>query len=387
MPRPKRAILLVHSYYLRDTRARRHGAALADDGWEVDVVCARDRGEPRRERVGSVRIRRLPTRRRGGSPARRIFEYAAFALMGLLAVTALWLRRRHRLVYVLGMPNLIVFCAIVPRLARARVLLDMRDPFPEFFLAKYEASDRHPLMRVLLLEERLSARFASAVLTVGPSLEKLFARSISTKRITVVYNGADPKLFRPRDTSRREPSDRTLLYVGTVTYPYGVDLAVQAVARLRDRIPGVRMRIVGDGDLLVRIREIAGTEGITDRLQLDRQVPLDRVPDILDEVWLGVQPNRPSLLMTHSLSTKILEWCRVGLPVVAGRTGPLVDIFRDGEILFHEPGDLDGLCDRILEAHADDEALTARAERAHEALDRIRFEDQIETFLRIAEGT
>ncbi|MEX0875740.1 MAG: glycosyltransferase [Actinomycetota bacterium] len=387
MTRPKRALLLVHSYYLRDTRARRHGGALAENGWHVDVVCARDSGEPFRESTGSLRLWRLPTRRRGGSAQRRIFEYVSFALLGLLVVTALWVRRRHRFVYVLGMPNFIVFCALLPRIAGARVVLDMRDPFPEFFLAKYESSDRHLMHRLLLAEERLSARFASSVLTVVPSMAELYTRSVPHSRISIVWNSADPRLFVPRDPHRRDPDDRTLLYVGTVTHPYGVDLAVRAVARLRDRVPRLRMQVVGDGDLLGTLEAIAHSEGITDRLELRGPVTLEQVSGFIEEAWLGVQPIRPSPLMRHSLSTKILEWCRVGLPVAAGRTPPLLELFTDDEILFHEPGDVEGLCSRICEADIDPAGLESRADRARTAVERIGFDEQVAAFLREAERT
>src|SRR5438093_7540650 len=148
----KRALFVVHSYYLRDTRPRRLATALADAGWEVDVVCAREAGERPFETVHGVRIYRLPARRRRGSRWRYMFEYVTFALMALVAVTALWSRRRHRTVHVIGIPNFIVFSAIAPKRAGARVLLDMRDPLPEFFRAKYGLSEHHPLVRALLAE-------------------------------------------------------------------------------------------------------------------------------------------------------------------------------------------------------------------------------------------
>ena len=381
MKSEKRALVLVHSYYLRDTRAQRHANSLAERGWAIDVVCARDKSESFSERAGAIHIMRLPARRRGGSPLRKTFEYCSFALMAFCCVTFLWLVRRHRLVYVLGIPNFIVLCALVPRIAGARVLLDMRDPFPEFFLAKYDARERHPLLPVLLLEERLSARFASLVLTAVPSMATLYTRSLPRERIAVIWNAPDPKLFTRSSTVVKDPGDRTLLYVGTVTHPYGVDLAVRAVARLREKIPSLRMRIVGQGDLFASIDELARSEGISDRLIVDRSVPLGQIPDIVAQAWLGVQPNRDNPLMRYSLSTKIIEWCLLGLPVAAGRTPPLVEAFSEDEILFHDPGDLDGLCARICEADADPARLAGRAERARVAADRFRFDREIESFV------
>lgn len=387
MDQRKRALVVVHSFFLRDSRAFRHARALVDRGWEIDVVCARDAGEPTTETRGGIRIRRMPGRRRGGSARRKVFEYASFGLASLVTVTFLWIRRRHRLVYVLGIPNFIVFSALVPRLLGARVLLDMRDPFPEFYLSKYGAHERGGAPRWLLAEERLSARFASRVLAVHPPLARLYTRSVPLDRISVVWNAPNTSLFTDEPSTARNPEDRTLLYTGTVTYPYGVDIAIEAVARLREEIPGLRLRIVGHGELMETLPELARAEGVADRVSFEPFVPFDEVADIVGTSWVGVQPNRDVPVMEMSLSTKILEWCHQGLPVVVGRTPPLEELFPSDELLFHDRGDLDEMCNRIREAHADPDRLTRRAKGAQEAVRKLRYDDEIKTFVRIAEST
>jgi glycosyltransferase involved in cell wall biosynthesis len=382
----KRALLVVHSYYLRDTRPRRLATTLTDAGWDVDVVCARDAGETPSQTAGGVRIHRLPARRRRGGKWRYVFEYVSFTAMAFFAVTGLWLRRRHRAVYVIGIPNFLVFSALVPRLAGARVLLDMRDPLPEFFEAKYELSETDGLVRGLLVEERLSARFASQVVTVHHTMASLYERSVSAAKIGVVMNAPDPRVFATDEGMRRDPADRTMLYAGTVASRYGVDLAVRALAVLRDEIPALRLRVVGDGDLIPTLRTIAREEDLEDRVRFDGPVPLDAIPRIVRESWIGVQPNRDDPLMRYSLSTKVLEWCLLALPVVAGETRPLLELFTKDELLFHAPEDLDGMCDRIREAHADPVALAERTQRARAAAARINFETEAATLLRLVAG-
>ncbi|MBI4729487.1 MAG: glycosyltransferase [Acidobacteria bacterium] len=383
--RARRALIVVHSYYLRDTRPRRIATALARAGWQVDVLCARDDGEPAAETIDGVSVRRLPARRRRASKLRYVFEYVSFALAALAATTAQHLRRRYRVVYVIGIPNFLVFSAVVPRLLGARVILDMRDPLPEFYRAKFHLQEGHPLVRALIAEERASARFASRVVTVHPSMAALYARTgIPAGRITVIWNAPDPALFGravPRD-----PKGRTLLYAGTVAPRYGVDLAVRAVARLAPEIPGIRLRIVGDGDLLPALRKLAHDEGIADRISFDGPVPLDRIPEICAGAWLGVQPNRADPLMRYSFSAKILEWCLLGLPVVCGATDALRETFAGDDLLIHAPGDLDDLCARILEADRDPEELARRRSRARAVAAAIRYEDQVARLVELFEG-
>lgn len=382
----KRALLVVHSYYLRDTRPRRLATALTDAGWDVDVVCAREEGEQPVETAGDVRLYRLPARRKRGGKIRYVFEYVSFTTMAFLKVTGLWLRRRHGAVYVIGIPNFLVFSALLPRLGGARVLLDMRDPLPEFFEAKYGLSETDPLVRGLLAEERISARFASQVVTVHHTMAKVYERSIPAAKIGVVMNAPDPRVFAVDPGADRDPADRTMLYAGTVASRYGVDLAVRALALLRDEIPALRLRVVGDGDLIPTLHAIAHAEGIEDRVSLDGPVPLDAIPGIVQGSWIGVQPNRDDPLMRYSLSTKVLEWCLLGLPVVAGETRPLLELFTKDDLLFHAPDDLKMMCERIREANADPKALAERAERARAAAGRISYETEAAALLRLVAG-
>jgi glycosyltransferase involved in cell wall biosynthesis len=269
----------------------------------------------------------------------------------------------------------------------ARVFLDMRDPFPEFFQAKYFLQARHPLVRGLIMEEKWSARFATQIVTVHDSMADLYTRTgIPRENIAVVMNAPDPRLFDTEPTHSHEPADRTMLYTGTVARWYGVELAVRAIARLRDEIPELRLRIVGDGQLVPELREMVVAEGIEDRVLFDDPVPLDLIPDIVAVAWVGIQPNRADPLMRYSLSTKVLEWCRLGLPVICGETKPLLEVFRDGEVMFHKAGDLDGLCARLLEAHVSSDALVARAARAKIASQRIGYEEEIAKLLELIDG-
>ena len=382
-----RVLIISHSYFMRDTRPRRHAQAFVDAGWEVDVLCARDEGEPKREQVAGVNVRRLPTRRRRGSKGRYAFEYASFGAMALGAVSTMHLRRRYHIVYVFGIPNLIVRSTLVPHLVGTRIILDMRDPLPEFFQSRYGFPDDHRAVRALLLEERISCRYATHVLTVIDAMRDLFLRSVAPEKITVVRNAPDPRLFgQTGGLPARDPADRTLLYAGTVAERYGVDQIVRAVAKLKDAIPGIRARIVGDGDLVPRLRAIARESGIEDRVTFDGPVPLDAMPGIIASAWVGAQPHRADPLMRYSFSTKLLEWGSLGLPVITSATESVVREFSDDEMMLIPPGDLDSFCERILQADRDPEGLARRGERGRAAAARFDWNAERERLLSTVSG-
>lgn len=383
MRRRPRVLIVTHSYYLRDTRPRRHAEALTDAGFEVDVLCCQDEGEARTETHRGVNIRRLPFRRERGGKIRYLFEYASFIVVTMFTVAAMHLRRRYKVVWILSIPNAMVFTGLVPRLMGKPVVLDVRDPMPEFFSSKYGLSPRSGLYRALLTEERLSARFASHLVTVHePLMNALLRTGVPQNRTTVVMNAPDLRLLDVPDRSLRDPDDRTVLYAGTIAARYGVDVALEAVALLQNEIPRIRLRLVGDGDLVPTLQARARTLGIADRISFDGPVPLPEIPSIVGQCWVGVQAHRVDPLMRFSTSTKVLEWCALGLPVVVSRTDGVTHFFGDEDVTFVEPGDAQDLAAKLLELHKDPAVAAERAARGRiTALDRFDWDKEKTTLI------
>ena len=80
-----RVCIIRQNYYPLDPRVRREAEALEMLGLEVDVICLRRPGEPRRERRGLVTVYRLPLAHATGGPLRYVFEYGVFAARGRLS--------------------------------------------------------------------------------------------------------------------------------------------------------------------------------------------------------------------------------------------------------------------------------------------------------------
>jgi glycosyltransferase involved in cell wall biosynthesis len=255
-------------------------------------------------------------------------------------------------------------------------------------MSKYGLPAGHRLVRALLAEERAACRYATRVVTVHDAMKTLLLRTgVGEEKIGVVRNAPDPRIFGAVPSSAaRDPDDRTILYAGTVAERYGLDRVVEAIARVKDEIPRIRLRVVGDGDAVPGLAERARRLGISDRVAFDGPVPLDRIPDIVAASWVGAQPNPDDPLMRYTLSTKALEWCALGLPVILSRTEANAGAFTDDDVTFIRPGDLDDLCRALREAHRDPGRLAAKASRAKESVKRFDWAKEKRTLLAIAAG-
>lgn len=347
----KRVCTVVQSYYLRDPRVRREAEALAEEGYEVDVVCLRDKGEPRREVVNGVNIFRVPLARRRATPVRYVFEYAFFFCATALVLTGRLFTRRYDLIHVNNMPDFLVFATLLPKLFGSRVILDVHDPMPELFMSKYGIGPDSRFIRFLAWQERISLRYCHRALTVSDVMKDRLERIKGCPPVTSVLNVPDEKLLQRPKTWQPRQGSFTLLYTGTISARYGLSIALEACAKLRDKIPGLRLRLVGEGDDLPALRETAERLGVSNIVEFCRPVPLAKIPEIVATCDVGISPHVDDIFMKLYFSTKVAEFVYMGLPTIVSRTQTIERHFDEDTVLYCEPGSVDSFAEAVLKLY------------------------------------
>ncbi len=361
-----RVCVIREHYVPQDSRVAREVGALAALGHQVDVICLRDTHQPRVERGPGVTVWRLPLRHsRGRRAVRYLLEYGAFFVLAGGLVTALHLRRRYRLVQVNSLPDALVFAAAVPRLLGARVLLDLQECMPEFFATKFGVDLVHPAVRTIARVERASIRFADLVITPTSQMREAFvARGANPGKITVVMDGADAAVFRPVPEPARGTAF-TLITHGTVEPHYGIDTAIEAVALLREEIPGLRLSVYGDGSDLPRLRRLAADRGVADRVHFSGGfVPIEELVDAIARADVGVVAMRRDPFRDVTLAGKMFDFIAMGKPVVSSWTRAVEQTFGESCVELFESGDAADLAAALRRLAGDPQR---RARMAREA--------------------
>lgn len=354
--------MVVYARYpLGETRVQREAEALVDAGYEVDVVCLRGDGEPARERYRGVEVHRLPMNLDKRSLARQFSNYLRFT-----ARAGVFLAKRHRSrpyssVQVHNLPDFLVFSAIVPKLRGVPVLLDLHDLMPEFFAGRFTGRGSPWLARAIALQERLACRFADHVITVSDHWRQtLIRRGVRPERCSVVMNVADERIFSPVPSPPHEGFE--LIYHGTLTRRYGLDLAIEAVGELREEIPGLRLTIIGRGDDLPALTELRERLALGDVVDLRTELVLaEDLPPLLARADVGIVPYRDDVFTDGLLPTKLMEYAVMGMPCIAARTTAIEEVFRDTMVEFFEPGDAEDLARCIRLLHDDPQRREALA--------------------------
>lgn len=366
MARRPRLLMLLHGYYPDEPRVLAEATAAVDAGFEVDILTLRRPGGQGVKDVDGVRCIELPIQhRRGAGVATVLGEYLGFTLLATLKAARL-ARRRYDVVQVHNPPDFLFVAALVPRLLGARIVFDVHDLASDMFAMRFERLPGAGVAdRILRLVERAAAASSSAVLTVHePYRRELAARGIPLEKVTVVMNSLDERLLPPPEPSASSQECR-VVYHGTVTPHYGVALLVQAAGLLRDRVANLRVEIYGEGDAVVQLRDDARALGIEDDVQISgTYLPQRDVLRAVQGATVGVIPNLPNRLNRYALSTKLLEYVALGIPVVSADLPTIREHFSDDEVRYFRAGDAGSLADALAAIAADPAMARAQAEAA-----------------------
>jgi glycosyltransferase involved in cell wall biosynthesis len=365
-----RIAFVAHAAFPADPRLRRQVDVLRDAGHGVDLFVLREPGEAAVERDGPVRVVRLPVGRRFAGFAGHLAEYVAFTGLAAIRLPLEHRRRRYALVQVATLPDFLVAAAAAPKLAGIPLLLDLHEDMPAFFADRFAAAPLRPLRPLVRGVARGAAAMADRVITVHEPVRALAVeRGIPPEKISVVMNSADERIFDPARHPRRSfmaDGELRLVHHSALQRIYGLEVAIAAMAVIKADAgaPPMRLDVYGDGPYRQRIEAAIDRHGVGDAVHLHGRVSIDELPALLAAADIGLVPSLPEPYMQLSLSTKLLEYVAMGVPVIASDLATFRAHF-DGAAIRYVPGaDPRALAGAIRDAVADPAAAAARASEA-----------------------
>ncbi len=383
--------IVVHASVPADPRVRRQADALLAAGYEVDIFALRDPGQAAVERDGALRIIRLPTRRRFTGFAGHLAEYLAFASQAALRLALEHRRRRYSLVQVATLPDFLAFAAAPLKLAGVPLLLDLHEDMPAFYEDRFASLPGKVLRPIVRGVVRGSSAIADEVLTVHEPLRALaVARGTAPEKITVVMNGADERLFDPARHPRRvfmEDGTLRLVHHSSLQRIYGLEVAIEAMAYLSPARgdPEARLDVYGDGPYRPQIEAAIERTGTADRVELHGAVPLDLLPGLLAQADVGLVPSLPEEYLQLSLSTKLLEYVAMSVPVIASDLATFRAHFDGAALTYVRGGDPAALANAIRRIAVDPAATERQATAARRQGKPYAWSRQAQTYLAVVD--
>jgi glycosyltransferase involved in cell wall biosynthesis len=382
MPRrPIEILHLAYSPYPADTRVKREVRALRAADCRIAVIALRGEGERAIERRDGAITIRVPGRKSRGGMLSYLLEYGDFVWRCRRLVQRHRALAHVRIVHVHTLPDFLLWAALPAQRRGARVIFDMHEIFPEFAGAKFGGLLGSLIAAAARRIERWARRRADLTITVNRPIDDLLASrpASNTERRIIIHNTADPADFgdAPPPGPRPLTAPLQLAYHGTLTHLYGRDIAIRAVSRASKAGFDVKLAIIGDGPERGRLEELARATAQPGAIQFERPLPQRALADRLQRCHAGVVPTRLDAMTRYSLSTKLLEYAHLGIPVLAARLPSYQLYFGENTLWFWTPGDAGDLAVVIAAfVRASPQERAARAARARCLLEPLAWPEQ-----------
>ncbi len=356
----KKICMVAYSPYESDNRVRRYAETLARRGDQVDVIAISGSDvTTQKKEINGVTVYRVQHREHN---ERSKWTYAwrlvRFLLTSSTVLTRLHKRNRYDVIHIHNMPDFLVFAAWYPKLAGAKLILDIHDVVPELFANKFQTRLKSMYVGSLKTIEKMSARFVDHVIVSNHLWQKtLVERSVPEEKCSVLINHVDPEMFSLHARTRTD--DRFIvLFPGSLQWHQGLDIAIEAFATVRKRVPNAEFHIYAGagGDLKTPLQQLVQRLGLEESVKFCGGVSLDEVAAVIANADMGVVPKRADSFGNEAYSTKIMEFMSQGVPVVVSKTRVDTFYFKEGIVHFFKSGDSAAMAEAMLDV-VNDKAL------------------------------
>lgn len=381
---------IAYTFYPDDFRVRRYSEAVAGKGNRVDVIALRAEGEKRHGRFNGVSIDRVQKRDLNEKGLHSfIIRNILFFVKASVVLIVKHIRHRYNIIHVHNPPDLLVFAVLIPKLFGAKIIFDMHENLPELYCTKFGKTPDSRLTKLLLFFEKISTNFADKIIVVHDLLRnRIISRDkIASENCTALLNY--PKMaFFQKSPPNRNKEELRIIYPGTISHLHGLDIAVRALAIVKEQLPTVRLDIYGrprDLKYYKSLRSLVAELDLDENVRIFDMVPYEDVGELISKASIGVAPKRAGIFASEALSTKILDFMAAGIPVIASRTRIDEHYFDDSMMMFFEPENHKDLAGCILDLYKNPEKGKALATNAKRFIAENNWERKKKVYHRIIE--
>lgn len=375
------ACLIRHGYYPEDTRVLKEAHALLEGGFSVDVICLKKPPQKFKSVDENINVYRIPMVHRRGTIYRYFIEYVLSFIMMFFVITCNFFRHKYKIIQVNTMPDFLVFSTLIPKLFGTKILLDLHEPSPELWIAKFGNNYIRWMQNFQASIEQWAISYADKAITVNEEIKKRFVeRGAPADKIVIVRNVPDES-FSSITVQPKLKNGFTILTHGAIEFRYGQQLLIEAIPLLKQNIDALKLFIVGDGENQYELEKFVNQNGLSDTVIFTGRVAREQIPQYIESADIGVVPLMPSPFSDLCQPNKLFEYIAFKKPVVAARLKAIEESFDDSSIKYYIPGDVEDLARCIIELYRDADKRKELTENAWKQYQKLRWSSMKNIYL------
>jgi len=360
----KKVAIILYYGWSSNARGKASGNIYQKLGYDLLIFCTKEKDFPKFRQENNAKIWCGIKKYMGDSLITYLFFHMIFITQSSLWLIKRCIFERPNILHVHNMPDYLMFTSLIGKIFGAKIVWDMRDITSIIWSTKKDPgklSEDSVFFLFITKTQNLFSKLATIILCATyPQKDFLVKNGIPEKKIKIFMNLPLENFVWIGPSVTREPF--ILVYHGTLTHRLGLDLAISAISLIKDSI-NVKFKIVGEGDQLQDLIKLRKVLHLEDRVDiLNRMIPNEKIPEWVRGACGAIIPNRKTFATDYiMLPHKMLEYVKLGIPVIAPRLKIIKHYFDDDQAIFFEPENVEDLSNAILKLYNTDREKQARS--------------------------
>jgi len=150
-----------------------------------------------------------------------------------------------------------------------------------------------------------------------------WAKEMGAKKIQVVPNGVDLKIFTKKENSPIKPKEKILITTSRLVKKNAIDDVIKSLKYLDEE---VQFFVLGDGPDENKLKDLVKKEGVTEQVKFLGSIDYTEIPNYLHKSDIFIRPS-----LSEGFGNSFIEAMASEIPVIATQEGGIADFLFDAK--------------------------------------------------------
>ncbi len=358
--------MVLESNFPPDIRVSNEAASLIESGHEVHIACFGKKDQAILDDLNGLTIHRFPIGNfihKSSVGALKLPWYFNFWKRRLSALVS---SEKFDAIHVHDLP-LASVASHLRKKFKVKFVLDLHENWPalleisthtQTFLGKRLCS----ITQWKDYEIKYATEADKVIVVVDEAKDRLTGLGVEAEKIYVLSNTLNMDLFDfPEQV--RDPEHVTLVYGGAINYHRGLQYVIEAIPLLKDKIPNIRLWIIGQGSYLQTLKDLASSLKVSEFVKFWGWKQQKELLELISQSDYALIPHVRSPHTDATIPHKIFQYMYAEIPIISTDCLPLKRILEEtGTGVCYKDRDAESFASVFLDLYANKSFLKENPE-------------------------
>jgi len=331
--------MLLENEFPFDDRVEKEAISLIDSGFKVSLLCPTFSNQVRREFYNNIDIYRFAIKKNIFNKLLGLIQlFPFYKILWKRKVTKIINQQNIDIIHIHDLP----LCCLIDSLksySNLKFIADMHENYPAM-VSGQEHMKRFPnkymisIKKWYKLEKKWLKNADLIICTASGMISRLSGEIGEGHDFVLVPNTVDIEKFK--GSQKRDPEiekkfvdDFVILSYGVVSEQRGVQYAIQAIDLIKEKIPEVKLLILGDGSYLENLKKQAVALGVGRYIIFEGWQNQSVLISYMENTDLCIIPHIKSEHTDNTSPNKLFHFMYFSKPVVASNCNYIQEIVEE----------------------------------------------------------